>query len=180
MRSKASVIALERLQFANGYSRLEALLVLYRHLPQRAFWRLFGEEWSRCESITRQRHVLRTLFLRRFQSGGAPIFEAMSVKDHRAYDALPDRITIFRGCYAHNRLGFSWSLSAPSAVRYPFLRQYRRPGQPVLLTASVHKDKIAFVTVATGVADVVVLPQHRRIVGTQPIEDQGGAESNVA
>ena len=180
MRSKASVIALERLQFSNAYSRLETLLVLYRHLPQRAFWRLFGGEWSRCESITRHRHVVRALFLRRLASGGFPIFEAMTVKDRRAYDALPDRMTIFRGCYFHNRMGFSWSVVAACAAQYPFLRGFRRPTPPLLLTANVRKDRIAFVTVATGMTDIVVLPQHRRISRTEPIGEQDGAECNVA
>jgi hypothetical protein len=40
-----------------------------------------------------------------------------------AYRALPDRLTIYRGCCERNLLGASWSLERETAARFPLLHR---------------------------------------------------------
>jgi hypothetical protein len=144
-----------------------ALLVLQRHVASTIFWRLLGAEWARCDSITKHRSALRKLFAQRLEAGGFPIFEAMSASDRRVYDALPDRVVLYRGCHRSNRMGFSWTTARDVAASVPFLRRYRGGGEPMLLSAVAHKSNIAFVSTARWKPEIVVLPCHRRIMGCE-------------
>jgi hypothetical protein len=106
--------------------------------------------------------------MRRY-TGGSPIFEAMTVEAQRAYGALPERIAIFRGCYARNKSGYSWTTDRDVAARFPFLSRYRGPTEPLLLTAIVKRKNIAFMSVDRNEAEIVVMPRHRRIASREPL-----------
>jgi hypothetical protein len=162
---------LERLKFANSYTRMEALLALSIFLPLVEFWRLVGAEWNSCDNIAEYTRDLRIHFARRLASAGAfPIVEAMTDEDRQYYEALPERVPIFRGCYARNKGGFSWSTSREAAMKFPFYNRYRDPdGQPMLFSATVRKTEIAFITGDRAEYEVIVMPRHRRILGCEPI-----------
>lgn len=55
---------------------------------------------------------------------------------------LPEEVTIFRGCYARNKRGLSWSLDATEAAKFPFYNRYRQLGQPLLIRGKVRRDSI--------------------------------------
>jgi hypothetical protein len=160
---------LERLRLANSYTRMEALLALSNFLPTVEFWGLVGAEWNSCDNIAVYARDLRIHFARRLVSGAFPIVEAMTNEDRQYYEALPERVPIFRGCYARNKSGFSWSTSREVAMRFPFYMRYRGHGQPMLLSATVLKTKIAFITGDRSEKEVIVMPRHRRILGHEPI-----------
>lgn len=159
------------LKIANSYTRMEALLDLRGHVPNAEFWRLVGQEWDCCDNIFRYTDRLRFYFRRQFESGGFPIFEAMTLEDHRAYVALPERVAIFRGCYSHNKGGFSWTTNRDVAAGFPFRARYSGPTQPLLLSAIVRKANIAFMMADRAEAEIVVLPRHRRIVNCEPMSE---------
>jgi len=50
---------------------------------------------------------------------------------------------VYRGCYAVNRAGLSWSTDCTVAERFPRLARYLRPGrQPILRTGTVARDRV--------------------------------------
>ena len=97
-------------------------------MPDALFWRHLGLEWASCDNIATHTRDLHGLLTDRFQASGFPILEAMTAEDRRHYDALPDRVPIFRGCYAHNKSGLSWSTAREVATKFPFQNRYRAKG----------------------------------------------------
>jgi hypothetical protein len=68
----------------------------------------------------------------------SPIVEMMTSEEKRAFDALPDEITIYRGCGPRNEFGYSWTLDRTMAETFPFKRGYRTE-YPTLLTMKINK-----------------------------------------
>ena len=65
----------------------------------------------------------------------------MSSDKRVAMQALPDVITIYRGCYDHNRQGLSWTLDRDIAMRFAGqLNRYSHQGKtPMILSARIRK-----------------------------------------
>ena len=60
----------------------------------------------------------------------------MGSKEMRALRALPEIITIYRGCYPNNRSGLSWSTDKEIAAGFTLQNRYQQLGQPRLLLES--------------------------------------------
>jgi hypothetical protein len=70
----------------------------------------------------------------------------MREAEKRYLAALPERIAIWRGCYDHNREGFSWTDDRTVAERFPTLERYKHDGKkPILLRGVVNRKDILFV-----------------------------------
>jgi hypothetical protein len=88
----------------------------------------------------------------------------------RAYLAsLPAVVDVWRGCYAANTTGFSWSTEEQVARRFPQLNRYSQAGQPLLVHGQVRKSSILFVKLDRDEFEVVVFPQRVRIVATMSL-----------
>lgn len=66
----------------------------------------------------------------------------MTGEERAALARLPAVVTVYRGCYANNKRGFSWSLDPAIAATFPTLNRYRQVGQPLLIRATVERDAI--------------------------------------
>ena len=88
--------------------------------------------------------------------------EMMTDEELEAYAALPDVVTIYRGCYKANKWGLSWSLSRQVAEEFPTLLRYRRDGeQPLLVTAKIMKTDVVAVKMDRGEQEVIAWrPKH--------------------
>lgn len=134
--------AKNELAFCNSYTRLPALLEIHWRLSDDDFLRLLGEEWTGFDNINHYVDDLNdTAFLS--WSNDTTLREMMTPDERDAYDALPDVVTVYRGCYKINKWGLSWSLSKETAERFPSLSRYKRVGdQPLLVTAKALKSNI--------------------------------------
>lgn len=128
-----------------------------------------GEAWESCDNIAKFCQPLR-IYL---STPRREYLDAMMTDaELAAHRALPDVITIYRGCYAINRRGFSWSLDRSIAAQFPFLMRYRRNGDtPLLLTARVRKHR-AVLKLGRDEHEVIVPRVHRftQEVLTPPID----------
>lgn len=106
--------ACERSYMANSYSRLETVLALRSRMRSDEWLKLLGEMWNCCDNIG-----LYRLRLRKLIGTDGPIREMMNEEEHAAYDALPDTITVFRGCGPNNMLGASWTTDRSVAELFP-------------------------------------------------------------
>ena len=70
-------------------------------------------------------------------------------------EALPDQIVIYRGCGPENRNGLSWTLNRETAIGFPFKALYNAK-QPILLTATVSKRRIAALKLDRNEHEVIV------------------------
>lgn len=126
--------------WGNSYEHLGMLLQLRRQMSVPDWWRLLGEWWSSCDNIFAHKDRLRAYLLK---ANGSNLRAMMSSHERRAVGYLPPVVTVYRGCYAVNRDGLSWTLSREVAVRFPTQNRYRRTGDvPLLLTGAVERQRL--------------------------------------
>jgi hypothetical protein len=131
----------ESLRFANSYNRLPTLLDAYKRGWGRrhtcTWFAVLSECWSSCDNISCFQRELEIIFRR-----NRNLWVEMTPSNERgALDALPEVVTIYRGCGTENKLGLSWSLSREVAAKFPFLHRYKTPN-PLLITARIKRAKI--------------------------------------
>ena len=144
----------EVLQYCDSYSRMGTLVDLADELSRDDWHAVLGREWSCCDNIGAYRATLRRLL-----PTHGPVRPMMTADEQAAYDALPERITVYRGCDTHNMRGASWSLDRDVARRFPFLMRYRA-ARPLLVTATVLKSRV--LALKLDRSETVVITFHAR------------------
>jgi hypothetical protein len=124
---------------ADSLTRLPVLLSLVPFCEPGEWYRLLGENWTMCDNIGTHWRQLVALF--QF-SNMTDIDQMMSDDERSARDELPVSFFAWRGCYAQNRDGLSYSLSRDVAARFPFRHRYRAKGQPLLLKARMRRSQV--------------------------------------
>ena len=126
------------MSFADSYSALPIILDLRWCMDDDRWLTLLGENWSRFDNVSEYFERIEQLIL----DFGNAIPEMMDEAEREAYGALPDVITIYRGCYELNKYGASWSLDRAVAEKFPFLLRYTQDGRPLLIKAQIEKKYI--------------------------------------
>ena len=162
METVAYEEACEIVRFADSYSRLEIVLSLHSRMQNNDWFRLLGEMWSICDNIASHRLSLRNLI-----GTKGPVREMMDEAEETAYDLLPETITVFRGCGAHNMIGASWTTDRSVAERFPFQRRYRTK-DPFLVTGRVKKKNILAVKLDREEYEIITFSARR--VAVEPLQ----------
>lgn len=133
-----------QLRMGSSYERLPALLDM-AHLVEREAWlKAFGREWAGFDNVSAfADEIIDTLLSFDYEDGLTNIREMMDDVELKAYDDLPDMLTIYRGAYEDNKWGFSWSLDRVVAESFPFYGRYCGLGRPLLIKASIEKSRTA-------------------------------------
>jgi len=141
----------EMLLFCGSHEKMGAILDLLRSVPIdfKTWLRILGENWSVCDNIFAY-HKLLKCFLPKV----GPVVEMMTEDELAAYEALPDTVTIYRGCGKKNKNGASWSLDKNIAAKFPFLNRYQSP-DPILVTAKVKRSEILAVKLGRQESEVI-------------------------
>lgn len=108
----------------------------YPKLTYEDWLTLLGNQWIRCDrGISLFQPELQKALPHR-----GPVRLMMTADENAAYDALPEIVTIFRGCDAKSASlpGICWSLNKDVANLYPFLGRFQAK-KPTMLTAYVPK-----------------------------------------
>lgn len=150
---------LQDLQFANSHTRLAAVMELRSVTKQAEWFRILGEEWSGCDNIGLWP---RADLVKTFLSGRSHWPAMMTQNEHATWSALSAKVTLYRGCGPMNRLGFSWSPDREIAASFPTLDRFKQTN-PLLLTASVPKDRIVAVKLDREESEVICLVQSKHI-----------------
>lgn len=140
----------------NSYERMGEILMLIGKLNPTDWLTLLGEWWSGCDNIGVYRKLLRE-----WLGTDGPIMEMMTPTEQAAYAALPEMVTVYRGCGPTNLLGASWSLDHEVANRFPFFARYRTEC-PVVVTAKVRKSHILAVKLDRNEAEVITFSARAR------------------
>src|SRR4051794_24579448 len=157
--NKRQLRAEEQLRLANSYNRADLIVDLFdcKH-PKRL--QLLGEEWSGCD---RYPDLMRTLLL----NLPCPGLEIMTEEEGHYLRKLPRRIRVWRGCYDHNRNGFSWTQNRGVAEQFPLLERYRHEEKsPILLEGIVDTKDILFVKLDRKELEIVPRPATVEIIAT--------------
>jgi len=108
----------------------------YPKLTYEDWLTLLGNQWIRCDrGISFFQPELQETLPHR-----GPVRLMMTPEENAAYDALPEVVTIFRGCDAESASlpGICWSLNKDVANAFPFLGRFQAE-KPTVLTACVPK-----------------------------------------
>lgn len=155
--------AREALRLCNSYDRIPTLLALWTGcaVEWNEWLELLGEEWSGSDNIGLHLDALFDTPLSDVLFGANERRFLLTPEESEAWERLPDRVTIYRGCYASNKWGLSWSLDRDLAAKFPTLHRYKQDGQPLLVKAVAEKTKIAAVKLDRGEAEIIAYrPRH--------------------
>ena len=111
-----------------------------------SFWQVLYSYWARFDFI-RHRDFQRLFAL--YRGHWSPDF--MSEVDRAHYDALPGKITIYRGQDAAARVGLAWTVDR--AVADKFVRAVRTP---TIIQAKVRKRNVAAFLSCWGESEVIL------------------------
>jgi hypothetical protein len=151
------------LRWCDSYSRLPQLLEMADRMERHEWLLLLGRLWSSCDNIGSHRLELRALL-----PPAGPVLELMGPAEADAYWALPDRLTVYRGCGAQNLLGASWSLERETAARFPLLHRYRQ-AHPLLVTATVRKAHVLAMKLDREEAEIITFRARRLSIEPLPV-----------
>ena len=153
-------------RWCNSLERLPEVLSMRRRMSAPDWWRLLGAEWDGFDNVGIHRHRLRAYLVR---ANAANLRAMMRRHERRALAAMPEVLTVYRGCYSINRHGLSWTLCKETAAAFPTLNRYRRNGDtPLLLTGTAPRDRAVL---KLGRSEREVICPNVEIRSEQPIEE---------
>ena len=148
----------EHLVWGSSYQRLPMIMEMIPFLSRPMLFEVVGNNWTGFDNIGQYRLPLAKLL----RSATRAELDLMMTTDERsALAAMPDEITVYRGCYPINRHGLSWSTDINIAAHFPTLTRYKRPSeQPLLLRAIAYRDR-AVAKHGRSEGEVIVVDAHR-------------------
>jgi len=158
----------EEVKWANSYERLPVLMK-WLELAEangglRQWFTELGKRWTGCDNLTKhQRELVDT-----FNRYPGLWSKMMRTEERKAFDALPDSITIYRGCGPSNRVGLSWSLRREIAAKFPFYNRYR-VAVPLLLEAKIPKYRAVALKLDRNEFELIALVQESDITMQKPL-----------
>ena len=154
----------DALVMASSYNRLPTLLDMHGWIDDALWLQCLGDEWSRCDNISMYSDELSDTPFGWFDG---PMPEMMTQKEVDYYNSLPDDFLVYRGCWAANKWGYSWSLSKEKAEQFTVYARYQQPGQPLLVTARAHRSRVRAVKLDRGESEIII--DRPRCVSTRHI-----------
>jgi hypothetical protein len=152
--------------FRSSYDRLQLVLEYRRHLSGLDWWRLFGNQWSSCDNIFEYREGIRDLL----RAASREQLDAMMTDEElRQLAALPNPLSVYRGCYDLNANGLSWSTDRDVAAKFPTLLRYKMGGIPIMRSGWVEQERVVL---KLDRDDFEVIAHDVRLVTESSIEAQ--------
>jgi hypothetical protein len=138
-------------RYSNSYNGLGYVLPFNGWLDRNEWLTLLGKNWESCDMVfkyaSRLRRILKT---------AGPLPAMMTPEENAFYDALPDRVTIYRGCQEANLMGLCWTLDRALANSFTQLSRFRVE-KPLLATATVPKKKVLAVKLGRDEKEIITL-----------------------
>lgn len=135
----------------NSYERLEEFLDLRHIIDNRVWWGLFGEIYSGADTHPGSANRIKTALA---CASKPQRHLAMRTAEKRKLSTLDAEVKVYRGCYACNEAGVSWSLNEKVASDFPLSPRYWREEQPYLLTGICERDT-AILLLGRGEEEIV-------------------------
>lgn len=146
----------------NSYNRMERCLDLIGRMSGVDAYRVLGEAWSSCDNIAAHRETLADWLSRATR---AELNAMMHAEDVVILANMPERFTVWRGCYHFNANGLCWSLDPELAKRFTALHRYHKRGeQRLLIEAQVERERASLITDREEQEIVAVDPQVVRVI----------------
>lgn len=136
--------------------RIQVLLEFADHMTDQVFWEILGSIWTDSENIWQNENEWRNLL----ESDRPGREHVMDDDDRRAFNDLPDKIDIYRGCISEqNEDGLSWTTNVKVAEFFAKRFAGLHDGDPIILCGTVDKSDVLFYSAGRNESEVVVLPE---------------------
>ncbi len=147
--------------------RLAELSELSGELTDSEYWKHLGEIYTLTEVVCFQEQAVRDLF-----SSSRPGREnLMNADERKILDSLPEEVTIYRGYDLSNSKGWSWTLDEVKAEWFANRWREANPGRKRrIATGKVRKRDIIAYFDGRNETEIVVNPQHVRVVNTRTVD----------
>jgi hypothetical protein len=134
--------------------RLDALWQHADLLPDSEFWSLAGQVWIDSENIWQKDRLWRAILRQ-----PRPAHENfMDPADWEAFDALPETLTVARGCIVGlNEHGLSWTTDAETAKWFAH-RFADHKGTPTVRMRTVQKSEVFAYLGGRGESEIILRP----------------------
>jgi hypothetical protein len=141
------------IKFCSATTMLPTLLGTLQRVMNFHDWRtLLGEVWTKCDNVGAYREELQRAMFPTGQPHTCP--EMMTQEEREALAALPELVTVYRGCGPENVIGCCWSLDRETATIFPTLVGYRQES-PRLVTATVRREGIVALKLTRNEKEVI-------------------------
>jgi hypothetical protein len=163
--------------WCDGNELLPYYLATYPEFSPKVAFRVLGEIWIRCDRIGEYREELED---GPFTSADTlTCWEMMNPAERRAFRALPDEFVVWRGCYANNKEGLSWSIHRNVAEGFPFLHRFRHETKrPLLIKGLVRRSSVIALKLDRSEAEIIT--RRPEILSITTARDSGGRFKWVA
>jgi hypothetical protein len=142
-------------RFHGSHERLETLLIVASEMEIGDCLTVLGAAWTGFDYVAFDSQELFYLLEENHVDYESPIIQMMTSEEQRAFDELPDEITIYRGCGPRNEFGYSWTLDRSIAEVFPFKRRYTTE-YPSLLTLTIRKERAAALKLDRNEQEIVL------------------------
>lgn len=145
-------------------TKIRDIADMVEYHDQEAFWdgqfSALGEIWPTWSRITQHGEELK-----KFLEAHRDRWKVASNQGaQRILEQLPDVLTVFRGCAARNRLGFTWCSTEAAARAYPLSPPFREK-EPLLITAAIDKANVVSLRETHHGFECLALAEPADIVG---------------
>ena len=154
---------------------LDAVMHLHGEMYFQDWLVLLGDLWCGCEKVGLWRDDLVEIIKEWVDEPLTVIPKLMSPEELKAFEDLPEQITIYRGCGSINKNGLSWTFDRQKAMKFPFYRGYRAD-QPILLTAIISKRRAAALKLERNEQEIIVIDLPESCWKEEPISEPPSME----
>ena len=124
--------------------------------------RLLGHVWTRCDNISECmvdgfNWVFEEATEENMTPGTRHVPLMMTKEERNALAALPQNVTVYRGCGPDNMYGYSWTLDRDVAVQHVYKAFYEQE-KPMLLTMTIDRKCIMALKLGRHEEEVIVDP----------------------
>ena len=144
----------------SSYTRMDLLLQSHTMLEESQWVKLFIETWQSCDTKYDTNFMLSMIFKNKDLG---ELFKKYAPDDMLAeWDALPDELTVYRGCYEFNQDGFCWTLSIEETHIFTNSMRYAQEAESIILVGKVSKHDIFYMNQREN--EVFVKPENVTIL----------------
>lgn len=148
-----------------SFDRLDVMQLVLNQEPPEVFWPVFLQMWSVCDHPWIYQRWLKDVLAAAHKA--EPSYGYADPDDKAFYDALPDRVPVYRGTSRQRLRGISWTTDI--AVAAGFACGKRGPAvNPAVARAEVDKAEVLAVMTDRKESEVIINPHRLRITLLKP------------
>ncbi|MPY73091.1 MAG: hypothetical protein GEU87_02420 [Alphaproteobacteria bacterium] len=147
----------------DSHTRLAAMLDELTGQPPHIFWPVFCEVWSTCDNNWMfHDNLLRRL---RYRHARTPSYAYLPDDKRAFFDALPDIVTVYRGCSANRVKRISWTTDLAVATGFAQGHRWIPVHDPVIAKSTIPKASIFMMMSDRDEKEIVLDPAQLGDIG---------------